>query len=187
MEQLSGDVASSVEGLGHGGQLANSTPKDITQEVQTLEGLARDAVPIIEGRAPLIAFVSDLVGEAALQDAAADTGEDAALFVKPTICDAASAPSVERLAWACYGPDSDVRTCWKSARPADGGPGPFGKTLRAVYDALPNALETVTSPAAVKLGVRALESRSSARVSSVWEDLCARERREVGDGRAQRC
>merc|ERR1712167_407417 len=70
VEQLSSDVASSIEGLGalREAQLANSTPKDITQEVQTLEGLARDAVPIIEGRAPLIAFVSDLVGEAALED-----------------------------------------------------------------------------------------------------------------------
>ena len=74
-------------------------------------------MPIIEGRAPLVAFVSDLVGEAALQDAAADTGEDAALFVKPTICDAASAPSVERLAWACYRLLTRTsRTFWKSTR-----------------------------------------------------------------------
>ena len=179
VEQLSSDVASSIEGLGalREAQLANSTPKDITQEVQTLEGLARDAVPIIEGRAPLIAFVSDLVGEAALQDAAADTGEDAALFVKPTICDAASAPSVERLAWACYRLlDSDVQDLLEEYEgPRTAVRGPFGKTLRAVYDALLNALETVTSPAAVKLDVRALETRSSARVSSVWEDLHALE------------
>jgi len=175
VEQLSGDVASSIEGLGalREAQLANSTPKDITQEVQTLEGLARDAVPIIEGRAPLIAFVSDLVGEAALEDAAADTAEDAALFTKPTICDAASAPSVERLAWACYRLlDSDVQNLLEEYEgPRTAVRGPFGKTLRAVYDALLNALETVTSPAAVKLDVRALESRSSARVSNVWEDL----------------
>ena len=41
VEQLSSDVASSIEGLGalREAQLANSTPKDITQEVQTLEGV----------------------------------------------------------------------------------------------------------------------------------------------------
>ena len=93
-------------------------------------------MPIIEGRAPLIAFVSDLVGEAALEDAAADTAEDAALFTKPTICDAASAPSVERLAWACYRLlDSDVQDLLEEYEgPRTAVRGPFGKTLRAVYD-----------------------------------------------------
>ena len=166
VEQLQGDVAASIGGFDalQQAQAARGAPKDISEHLGTLEGLARDAVPEAQTWVPLAAFVSDLVGAGALSDGAAEIDKDAALYATPTVCDPASAPRVERLAWACYRllDDGEVQAfleTYEGARTAVRGP--FGKTLRCVYDALLNALETVTSPAAVKLDVRALESRAA--------------------------
>jgi len=166
MEQLQGDVAASIGGLDalQQAQAARGAPKDISEQLGTLEGLARDAVPEAQKWVPLAAFVSDLVGAGALSDGAAEIDKDAALYATPTVCDLESAPRVERLAWACYRllDDGEIQAfleTYEGARTAVRGP--FGKTLRCVYDALLNALETVTSPAAVKLDVRALESRAA--------------------------